>query len=70
MQTTQRRQQIDFLKSCRARLSPAAVGLPDTSRRRTPGLRREDRSVERQHADGSVGNADLARGETQPAIGA
>jgi transcriptional regulator with XRE-family HTH domain len=39
---TQRRQLIDFLKSCRARLSPAAVGLPDTSRRRTPGLRRED----------------------------
>jgi transcriptional regulator with XRE-family HTH domain len=39
---TQRRQLIDFLKGCRARLSPAAVGLPDTSRRRTPGLRRED----------------------------
>ena len=39
---TQRRQLIDFLKNCRARLSPAAVGLPDTSRRRTPGLRRED----------------------------
>jgi transcriptional regulator with XRE-family HTH domain len=39
---TQRRQLIDFLKSCRARLSPGAVGLPDTSRRRTPGLRRED----------------------------
>jgi transcriptional regulator with XRE-family HTH domain len=39
---TQRRQLIDFLKSCRARLSPAEVGLPDTSRRRTPGLRRED----------------------------
>ena len=39
---TQRRQLIDFLKSCRARLSPADVGLPDTSRRRTPGLRRED----------------------------
>lgn len=39
---TQRRQLIDFLKNCRARLSPATVGLPDTSRRRTPGLRRED----------------------------
>ena len=39
---TQRRQLIDFLKSCRARLSPSEVGLPDTSRRRTPGLRRED----------------------------
>jgi len=42
VQQTQRRQLIDFLKSCRARLSPTAVGLPDTSRRRTPGLRRED----------------------------
>jgi len=39
---TQRRQLSDFLKGCRARLSPGAVGLPDTSRRRTPGLRRED----------------------------
>jgi transcriptional regulator with XRE-family HTH domain len=39
---TQRRQLIDFLKGCRARLSPADVGLPDTNRRRTPGLRRED----------------------------
>ena len=40
--TTQRRQLIDFLKGCRARLTPGQVGLPDTSRRRTPGLRRED----------------------------
>lgn len=39
---TQRRQLIEFLKSCRARLSPGTVGLPDTNRRRTPGLRRED----------------------------
>jgi transcriptional regulator with XRE-family HTH domain len=39
---TQRRQLIDFLKGCRARLTPAQVGLPDTTRRRTPGLRRED----------------------------
>jgi transcriptional regulator with XRE-family HTH domain len=39
---TQRRQLIDFLKGCRARLSPTQVGLPDTHRRRTPGLRRED----------------------------
>jgi transcriptional regulator with XRE-family HTH domain len=39
---TQRRQLIDFLKGCRARLSPGEVGLPDTNRRRTPGLRRED----------------------------
>jgi transcriptional regulator with XRE-family HTH domain len=40
--TTQRRQLIDFLKSCRARLTPRQVGLPDTNRRRTPGLRREE----------------------------
>ncbi|HZF28480.1 MAG TPA: helix-turn-helix transcriptional regulator [Gammaproteobacteria bacterium] len=39
---TQRRHLIDFLKGCRARLSPTEVGLPDTHRRRTPGLRRED----------------------------
>jgi transcriptional regulator with XRE-family HTH domain len=39
---TQRRQLIDFLKGCRARLAPVDVGLPDTNRRRTPGLRRED----------------------------
>ena len=39
---TQRRQLIDFLKGCRARLTPMQVGLPDTNRRRTPGLRRED----------------------------
>jgi len=38
----QRRQLIDFLKGCRARLTPSQVGLPDTNRRRTPGLRRED----------------------------
>src|ERR1700758_3676955 len=32
-----------FLRSRRARLSPADVGLPDTGgRRRTPGLRREE----------------------------
>ncbi|HXS80128.1 MAG TPA: helix-turn-helix transcriptional regulator, partial [Gammaproteobacteria bacterium] len=40
--TTQRRQLVDFLKGCRARLTPTQVGLPDTNRRRTPGLRRED----------------------------
>jgi len=39
---TQRRQLIEFLKGCRGRLTPAQVGLPDTNRRRTPGLRRED----------------------------
>ncbi len=31
-----------FLKSRRARLSPAEVGLPTTDRRRTPGMRREE----------------------------
>jgi transcriptional regulator with XRE-family HTH domain len=39
---TQRQHLIEFLKGCRARLSPGQVGLPDTNRRRTPGLRRED----------------------------
>jgi len=32
----------DFLKSRRARISPATVGLPNGRRRRTPGLRREE----------------------------
>ncbi len=32
----------EFLKSCRARVTPADLGLPEASRRRTPGLRRED----------------------------
>ena len=32
----------DFLRSRRERLTPEAVGLPATSRRRTPGLRREE----------------------------
>ncbi|HEY8521115.1 MAG TPA: helix-turn-helix transcriptional regulator [Gammaproteobacteria bacterium] len=39
---THRQQLTEFLKSCRARLSPADMGLPDPNRRRTPGLRRED----------------------------
>jgi hypothetical protein len=34
-----------FLMSRRARLQPADVGLPDTRRRRTPGLRREEVAV-------------------------
>jgi transcriptional regulator with XRE-family HTH domain len=38
----QRAQLSEFLKSCRARLAPSAVGLPQSGRRRTPGLRRED----------------------------
>lgn len=32
----------DFLKARRAAISPASVGLPEGSRRRTPGLRREE----------------------------
>ncbi|GAA2117979.1 helix-turn-helix transcriptional regulator [Streptomyces synnematoformans] len=32
----------DFLRRCRARLTPADVGLPRGARRRTPGLRREE----------------------------
>ncbi|WP_018548296.1 helix-turn-helix transcriptional regulator [Streptomyces sp. LaPpAH-108] len=32
----------DFLRRCRARLTPADVGLPAGARRRTPGLRREE----------------------------
>ena len=32
----------EFLKARRAQLRPADVGLPDTGRRRTPGLRREE----------------------------
>jgi len=38
-----RRQELRaFLMSRRARLQPKDVGLPDTARRRTPGLRREE----------------------------
>lgn len=32
----------EFLKSRRAKISPEQVGLPQSSRRRTPGLRREE----------------------------
>ena len=38
----QRKQLAEFLRSCRARLSPVQVGLPEPSRRRRPGLRREE----------------------------
>ena len=31
-----------FLTACRARLSPSDVGLPSKSRRRVPGLRRDE----------------------------
>lgn len=38
-----RKEQLsEFLRSCRGRLTPSVVGLPDRVRRRTPGLRRED----------------------------
>jgi transcriptional regulator with XRE-family HTH domain len=40
--TTTRAALSDFLKSRRARIAPATVGLPNGSRRRTPGLRREE----------------------------
>src|SRR5919197_6326252 len=39
---TTRAELSEFLRSRRARLSPATVGLPRRSRRRTPGLRREE----------------------------
>src|ERR1700735_2376713 len=32
----------DFLRTRRARISPAGVGFPPANRRRTPGLRREE----------------------------
>ncbi len=38
----QRRQLSEFLRSRRERLTPDEVGLPQTGRRRTPGLRREE----------------------------
>jgi transcriptional regulator with XRE-family HTH domain len=37
-----REQLRDFLRSRRARLTPADVGIPSAGRRRTPGLRREE----------------------------
>jgi transcriptional regulator with XRE-family HTH domain len=37
-----RRELADFLRSRRERIAPADVGLPPASRRRTPGLRREE----------------------------
>jgi len=39
---TRREELAQFLRSRRARLTPAAVGLPQGVRRRTPGLRREE----------------------------
>ena len=41
-----RRQELsDFLRTRRARIAPADVGLPPGTRRRTPGLRREEVST-------------------------
>jgi len=41
-----RRQELsDFLRTRRARIAPADVGLPPGKRRRTPGLRREEVST-------------------------
>ncbi len=37
-----RRELADFLRSRRERIAPEEVGLPPASRRRTPGLRREE----------------------------
>jgi transcriptional regulator with XRE-family HTH domain len=37
-----RRELAEFLRSRRARLTPAEVGLPEAGIRRTPGLRREE----------------------------
>lgn len=42
MTTRNRDQLAQFLRSRRARIMPADVGLPDGARRRTPGLRREE----------------------------
>src|SRR5215469_16395205 len=43
MEERERRQTLGaFLRTRRARLSAAEVGLPARSRQRTPGLRRED----------------------------
>jgi transcriptional regulator with XRE-family HTH domain len=39
---TTRAELSEFLKSRRARIAPAIVGLPNGRRRRTPGLRREE----------------------------
>lgn len=43
MNTRRNRQELaQFLRRCRERTSPADLGLPVRSRRRTPGLRREE----------------------------
>ncbi|MEU4745664.1 helix-turn-helix transcriptional regulator [Actinosynnema sp. NPDC023658] len=46
MGTRRNRQELaQFLRRCRERTSPADLGLPGGSRRRTPGLRREEIAV-------------------------
>ncbi|MFJ9807281.1 helix-turn-helix transcriptional regulator [Streptomyces sp. NPDC101158] len=40
--TIDRRELADFLRRCRERVGPQDAGLPVGSRRRTPGLRREE----------------------------
>jgi transcriptional regulator with XRE-family HTH domain len=40
-----RRELAEFLRTRRARVAPADVGLPEGGRRRTPGLRREEVAV-------------------------
>lgn len=43
IKSSSRRLQLGrFLRECRERIGPQAVGLPMTQRRRTPGLRREE----------------------------
>ena len=42
MNTTNRAELAAFLRARRARVSPRDAGLPETGRRRTPGLRRQE----------------------------
>src|SRR5207245_10946581 len=42
IRSTSQSELSQFLKSRRARISPATLGLPNGRRRRTPGLRREE----------------------------
>ena len=42
METTGNTELRDYLRSRRARISPAAAGLPTSANRRVPGLRREE----------------------------
>lgn len=42
MDVSRRKELGDFLRKCRERRTPAAAGLPAGSRRKTPGLRRQE----------------------------